>query len=329
VPQKDLLKYIEGIGDGDIGMDCSVVPLKYEGLYLISTTDYFYPLVDDPYMQGMIGCANVLSDMYSMGVVECDNILMILAASVDMTQNDRDIVSRQLIEGFNHQATLANTKVTGGQTVLNPWPIIGGAASSVCRKEDFIMPENAEVGDVLVLTKPMGNQVAVNVSQWRYNEEKWAKISDLMTKDDAKRAYEFAMFNMARLNKNAAILMHKYNAHGATDVTGFGLFGHGNNLARNQKRALKFVVHTLPIIANMAAVDEKVKIWNLLKGLSAETSGGLLICMKREDAVNFCKEIEELDKSPAWIIGDVVASESSDRSHNSCTIAENPKLLSI
>jgi len=85
---------LEGVGDGKIGMDCSVIPLKQKGLFLISTTDYFYPSVDDPYMQGKIGCANVLSDLYSFGVVDCDNILMILAASTDMGKPEREAVSK-------------------------------------------------------------------------------------------------------------------------------------------------------------------------------------------------------------------------------------------
>jgi len=74
-------------------MDCSVQPLKHKGLSLISTTDYFYPSVDDPYMQGRIGAANVLSDLYAMGVIHCDNILMILAVSRDMDKLQREVVT--------------------------------------------------------------------------------------------------------------------------------------------------------------------------------------------------------------------------------------------
>lgn len=79
---------------------------------------------------------------------------------------------------------------------------------------------------------------------------------------------------MSRLNRTGAKLMHKYNAHGATDVTGFGILGHGKNLAKNQKKAVDFVIHTLPIIEGMREADEKVKhMFNLIYGLSAETSG--------------------------------------------------------
>ena len=76
-------------------------------------------------MQGRIGCANVLSDMYALGVVHIDNVLMILAASLDMDEKARNIVTRKFMMGFNDCCLLAQTNVTGGQSVLNPWPIIG------------------------------------------------------------------------------------------------------------------------------------------------------------------------------------------------------------
>lgn len=85
------------------------------------------------------------------------------------------------------------------------------------------------------------------------------------------------------INFTAARLMHKYNAHGATDVTGFGLLGHAQNLAKHQKNEVSFVIHNLPVIAKMAAVAKACgNMFQLLQGHSAETSGGLLICLPRE-----------------------------------------------
>jgi len=318
---------LEGIGNGKIGMDCSVQPLKHEGLHLISTTDYFYPLVDDPYMQGKIGAANVLSDLYALGVVNCDNILMILGASTEMTKKQRDVVTGLLIKGFNDTATEAETEVTGGQTVLNPWPIIGGAATAVCSKEDFIMPRSAVAGDVIVLTKPLGTQVAVNAHQWM-NQDMWSKIEDVISKEEVLRAYNIAMNSMARLNRNGARLMHKYGAHAATDVTGFGIIGHGRNLAGNQFAPVNFEIHTLPIIRSMKEVDEKVQLFSLMKGFSAETSGGLFICLPSDKAELFCRELESIDKCPAWIIGRVVASDK-DASENTCNLIGNPTIITV
>jgi len=82
--------------------------------------------------------------------------------------------------------------------------------------------------------------------------------------------------------------MHKYNAHGATDVTGFGLLGHAQNLAKHQKNEVSFVIHNLPVISKMAAVAKACgNMFQLLQGHSAETSGGLLICLPREQVNNF------------------------------------------
>jgi len=81
-------------------MDCSVTPIRHGNLLLIQTTDFFYPLVDDPYVMGKIACANVLSDLYAMGVTECDNMLMILGVSQKMTEKERDTVIPIMIKGF-------------------------------------------------------------------------------------------------------------------------------------------------------------------------------------------------------------------------------------
>lgn len=81
-------------------MDCSVTPIRHGNLYLVQTTDFFYPLVDDPYVMGKIACANVLSDLYAMGVTECDNMLMILGVSQKMSEKERDTVVPIMMRGF-------------------------------------------------------------------------------------------------------------------------------------------------------------------------------------------------------------------------------------
>ncbi|XP_015685190.1 selenide, water dikinase 1, partial [Protobothrops mucrosquamatus] len=116
-----------------IGMDTCVIPLRHGGLSLVQTTDYIYPIVDDPYMMGRIACANVLSDLYAMGVTECDNMLMLLGISNKMTDRERDKIMPLIIQGFKDAAEEAGTSVTGGQSVLNPWIVLGGVATTVCQ----------------------------------------------------------------------------------------------------------------------------------------------------------------------------------------------------
>lgn len=305
-------------------MDSCVTPVRHGGLSLVQTTDFFYPLVDDPYMMGKIACANVLSDLYAMGVTECDNMLMLLATSQKMSEKERDVVLPLMMRGFRDTAEEGGTSVNGGQTVVNPWMTIGGVATTVCQPNEFIMPDNAVVGDVLVLTKPLGTQVAVNAYQWLDQSDKWNRIKLVVSEDDVRKAYQRAMFSMARLNRTAARLMHKYNGHGATDVTGFGLLGHANNLARVQKHEVGFVIHNLPIIAKMAAVSKACgNMFGLLQGHSAETSGGLLIALPREQAAAFCKDIDKQEGYQAWIIGIV------EKGNRTARIIDKPRVIEV
>jgi selenide,water dikinase len=308
-------------------LDSAVIPLRHGNLSLIQTTDFFYPLVDDPYIMGKITCANVLSDLYAMGVINCDNMLVLLGVSSKLTEKERDIVIPLLMSGFTDLAEEAGTCVTGGQTVVNPWMTFGGVATSVCSRDEFIMPDGAEVGDVLVLTKPLGTQIAVNAHQWLENSEMFSRISNVVTVDNVKLAYRRAMSSMSRLNRTGAVLMKKYGAHGATDVTGFGILGHASNLAEAQKNAVDFIIHELPIIAKMAAVAGACGVkFGLVQGSSAETSGGLLVILPKEQAEAFCADIKEQDGQPAWIIGSVVPGERKARIVDNVTIVDVPEV---
>ncbi|KAJ8359498.1 hypothetical protein SKAU_G00160230 [Synaphobranchus kaupii] len=92
-----------------IGMDSCVIPIRHGGLSLVQTTDFFYPLVEDPYMMGRIGCANVLSDLYAMGVTECDNMLMLLSVSQKMSDKEREKVMPLMMQGFRDAAEEGGT----------------------------------------------------------------------------------------------------------------------------------------------------------------------------------------------------------------------------
>ncbi|XP_051785243.1 selenide, water dikinase 1-like [Erpetoichthys calabaricus] len=343
VPQHILQQYLENLqesrfeeddlffGPGmprlGIGMDTCVVPLRHRGLSLVQTTDFIYPIVDDPYMMGRIACANVLSDLYAVGVTKCDSMLMLLGVSNKMTGKERDKIIPLIIKGYKDVAEKAGTTITGGHTILNPWILVGGVATTVCQTNCFIMPDNAVPGDVLVLTKPLGTQVAVAVHQWLDNPEKWNKIKLVVTEEEVELAYQEAITNMDRLNRTAANLMHIFNAHAATDITGFGILGHAQNLVRQQRNEVSFVIHNLPVIAKMAAVSKaRGEMFGLVHGMCPETSGGLLICLPREQAARFCAEI----KSPrygkghqAWIIGIV------EKGSRTARIIEKPRIIDV
>jgi selenide,water dikinase len=129
----------------------------------------------------------------------------------------------------------------------------------------------------------------------------------LITREEAEDMIHAAVCSMARLNRNGGLLMIGAEAHAGTDVTGFGIVGHAQNLVENQAAEdLGMEIHTLPCIAGTAAVNNKVLDFGLLKGTSSETSGGLLICIPQDKAEEYCKKLEELDGCPSWVIGKVV-----------------------
>lgn len=316
-----------GTTDGQIALDCSVRETR-QGHFVISTTDFFFPLVDSPYLQGRIGAANVLSDLYAEGVEYCDFVLMLLAVCRDMPEEERSICTAEMVKGFRDACNEAGAPVSGGQTVLNPWPIIGGVATSIVAKGEFVPSDGAQEGDVLVLTKPLGTQVAVNVHQWKQKDNKWWKEcmeKKVITKETAEEMMHAAVCSMARLNRNGGRLMVGCDAHAATDVTGFGIVGHAQNLVSNQaNQELGMLLHTLPCIAGTAAINNEILDFGLLKGTSAETSGGLLICMPEDKAEEYCKQLEEADGTPSWVIGKVIHDPE-----NKAKLTENFKVLEV
>nr|AEZ68796.1 FI18027p1 [Drosophila melanogaster] len=221
-------------------MDCAVIPLKrHKDYLLIQTVDFFYPMVNDPELLGRIALANVLSDVYAVGVTQFDTVEMIVSTSTSFSEKERDVVIGLVMKGFQNSLKAngyRNTPLIIRQLKINPWCIIGGIATSVCRSEEIILPSNAQPGDVLVLTKPLGGQMAMDAHLWQLNQtEKYKKLLSECSDADIKETFEIAVKSMTYLNKNAALLMHKYQAHCATDITGFGLLGHANNLAQFQK----------------------------------------------------------------------------------------------
>lgn len=138
---------------------------------------------------------------------------------------------------------------------------------------------------------------------------------------------EDEQFLGAVMPRLAAGLMHTFNAHAATDITGFGILGHAQNLAKQQRNEVSFVIHNLPVLAKMAAVSKACgNMFGLMHGTCPETSGGLLICLPREQAARFCAEI----KSPkygeghqAWIIGIV------EKGNRTARIIDKPRIIEV
>lgn len=338
MPQADLLTYLETLKPSTspssdhssigIGLDSCVLPTRHPGLFLIETTDFFYPLIDDPYNMGKIACANVLSDLYAMGVSDVDNMLLLLGVAKELTAAQRKVVIPMMMSGFRDLAGEAGVTINGGQTVVNPWMTVGGVATSICKEGEFIIPDKAAPGDVIVLTKPLGIQAAVNLNQWmQLDNANWQLAKSLTTPEFVAKGYQDATTSMITLNLTAARLMKKHNGHAATDVTGFGILGHARNLAEFQNEDVEFVIHTLPVLAGFAEFTKKLadaggRNFRITSGTAAETSGGLLIAMAAEDAARFVEEMRG-EGGLAWIIGDIVEGKKTAR------IVEDPKIIDV
>lgn len=247
-----------------------------------------------------------------MGVSKIDNVLMILGVSRLMKEKEREIITRELIRGFNDSCEEAETKVTGGQSVMNPWPMIGGTAITVAKTKEIIFPNNAKPGDKLILTKPLGTQVVVNSVDWYRNKnEKYEKLLKLnISESDLWDMHSKALESMMRLNRNASRLMQKYSASSATDITGFGFKGHLLNLCLAQKEKVNFRIDSIPIIKNTDIINKEIQDFKLLTGFSPETSGGLLLSIKNENALSYIEEMKNFGEL-AWIVGEVEESMTS------------------
>lgn len=127
----------------------------------------------------------------------------------------------------------------------------------------------------------------------------------MITSEHIIVAYHRAVESMTTLNLLGASLMHKYNAHAATDITGFGLLGHAENLAKYQKLPVDFVIDQLPIIVNVKKMAEVLEQKKLLSGKAVETSGGLLVAIDEKSAQQFCDEYLRESGYKCWIVGRV------------------------
>lgn len=132
-----------------------------------------------------------------------------------------------------------------------------------------------------------------------------------------------AIHSMGKLNKNAATLVSKYKAGACTDVTGFGILGHLENLSEAQKnKNLELRINTLPVIGKTDLIEKNIQDFKLSKGYSAETSGGLMCMINEKDVQNFQSDLKNYFGESSWIIGEVKKSDTSKAS-----IAEDVEII--
>ena len=265
--------------------DASVYKLSDE-LALVQTVDFFPPIADDPYLFGQIAATNALSDVYAMGG-EPKLCLNIMAVPETMP---REAV-HDILRGGYDKVYEAGALITGGHSILDDEPKYGLAVTGFVHPEKMLTNAAARPGDVLVLTKPLGIGVLTSAGKAELlTEETVAHMNRLMT----------------TLNKSARDVMVRHRVHACTDVTGFGLLGHGFEMAQGSDVELHISVESVDLLpealefARMGvlpagmyrnrtfaepAVDAgtvETAVQDIL--FDPQTSGGLLMAVAPEDA---------------------------------------------
>lgn len=205
--------------------DASVYVITDE-VALVQTTDFFPPIVDDPYLFGQIAAANALSDVYAMGG-EPRTALNIMCLPESM---DRHTV-HEILRGGYAKAYEAGVIITGGHTIHGAEPIYGLAVAGFVHPKKVLTNSGAKPGDVLLLTKPLGVGVITTAAK-----------AELVEAPVLERIYR----QMATLNRAARDVLVEYPVHSCTDVTGFALLGHSFEMAQGSGCTLHIQAHAVP-----------------------------------------------------------------------------------
>jgi selenide,water dikinase len=204
-----------------------------DDLAILGTLDFFPPLVDDPRTFGEIAAANALSDVYAMG----GHVLFALSIAAFPEELPRDVLAA-IFEGASSNVREGGGTLAGGHTIRDPEPKYGLAVIGAAHPDKLLRKGGAKPGDVLVLTKRLGTGLLVSGSrQGRVRDADLAAAID----------------QMRTLNRAASEVLVAHGVRGATDVTGFGLLGHGFEMARAS--GARFVVDASSLPALPGALE--------------------------------------------------------------------------
>jgi selenide,water dikinase len=297
---------IVGIETSD---DAAVYKISDE-VATIQTLDFFTPMVDDPYTFGQIAAANSLSDVYAMGgkpLVALNIVCFPNCLSID--------VLGEILKGGADKVLEAGAVVVGGHSVQDDEPKYGLSVTGFVHPEKVWKNYGCNVGDVLIMTKPLG----VGIISAAIKGELASEI-----------AYNKAVEVMTTLNKYAAEIIKDYPITACTDITGFGLMGHAFEMAKGSEITLKLHKDNIPFIkeakeyAEMGLVpagsyNNRMHIKNeyVLKEIEPwfediifdpQTSGGLLISCDKNSALEILEALNKLSLKSS-IIGEVLPKE--------------------
>jgi len=311
---KDVLKDLPAPTDPNVlvgtaaGDDAGIYELG-DGTCLVQTVDVFTPTVDDPYTFGQIAAANSVSDVYAMGGTPL-TALSVLGFPV---RKIPDKAMADILRGGIDKMAEAGVSVIGGHSINDAEIKAGFAVTGIIDRDRFITNAGAQVGDVLILTKPLGTGIISFASQI-------GKAS--------QASLAAAAQSMTTLNKQAAELMVAYGAHAATDVTGFSLMGHLSEMSLRSGVDVEIIWDRLPWLEGVleyaaasilpgaiernkeSCADAVIAGENITETMvdvcfDPQTSGGLLIAVEAAKANALLTKLHDAGLSFATTIGHV------------------------
>lgn len=298
----------------DTSDDAGVFKIR-DDLALVQTVDIITPVSDDAYTYGQIAAANALSDVYAMGgrPLTALNICCVPFSKLPITTFEA------IIRGALDKIHEAGAVLLGGHTVRDEELKFGLSVSGVVRPDAVITNAGACPGDSLILTKPIGSGVLIDAAR-----------SGLISEIDLYQVFQI----MGTLNRTPCEVMLRVGANACTDITGFGLAGHGGEIARASGVLLRLNMSSIPLypraydlvsqnLKGRAASAKKTAFfadsYEIAPGIAPEreallfdpqTSGGLLISVPRQKAGRMLDELHASGVSNAAIIGEVLAANS-------------------
>ena len=293
-----------GISTGD---DAAVYKMN-EDMAIISTVDFFPPIVDDPFKFGEIAATNALSDVYAMGGKPII-ALNIVGFPVDLPH---DILG-EILKGGASKAEEAGVLIVGGHTVDDAEPKYGMSVTGVVNPGKQVTNAGAQPGDALVLTKPIGTGIITTAG-------KQERVS--------AETLDRAVAIMGELNRKASEAMMHVGVNACVDITGFGLLGHLRLIAQGSGVSAKVSVTAIPVIEGVSelldmgiapggthrnleslegVVDWHANITELTKILlaDAQTSGGLLMSVAPDKLDTLLDALADAGVETRAVIGEI------------------------
>jgi len=289
-------------------MDDAGVYRLTDGMALVQTVDFFYPIVNDPRSFGRIVAANSLSDIWAMGAraITAMNHLAYPAGQIPAEAIE------DLLTGGSEKLAEAGVALVGGHTLEQTEMVYGMSVSGLIHPGRARRNAAARAGQALVLTKPLGTGVYCNA----YRQEG-------LTEEQHRRW----VGSMERLNMYAAEALEDYDVGGVTDVTGFGLLGHALPMARYSGTRLVFEAHSVPLLPGLPGlidsynpkgvckcrqfvsdhlqVDDGVDPRLVTIFAESQTSGGLLVSVAAGQADDMVERLRGAGDSDAAVVGRV------------------------